>query len=259
MSDVLASIIEGVRADEAARQLSKRELQDRLSAAPSPIDALAKLRAREFSVVAEVKRSSPSKGELAEIAAPEILAAKYQEGGAGAISVLTEQRRFKGSLADLAAVRAQVQLPLLRKDFLVSEYAVYESRAWGADLVLLIVAALDDRQLVDFHQIARGLGMRVLVEVHSQAELERALNISPEIVGVNARNLRTLEVSTEAFRKMIPLIPAGIYRIAESGIRGAADAKFARSCGADGILVGESLVRAAEPITALRELLSVTP
>ena len=124
MSDVLASIISGVREDEAARRLSKGELSERLSAAPTPIDALVNLRSRKFSVIAEVKRSSPSKGELAEIASPETLAAKYQEGGASAISVLTEQRRFKGSLADLAAVRAQIQLPLLRKDFIVSEYAL---------------------------------------------------------------------------------------------------------------------------------------
>lgn len=257
MSDVLASIVSGVREDEAARRLSESDLKARLDAAAKPIDALAKLRARNFSVIAEVKRSSPSKGQLAKIASPEILAAKYQEGGASAISVLTEQRRFNGSLADLEAVRKQIELPLLRKDFLVSEYAVYESRAWGADLVLLIVAALDDHQLLDFHQIARGLGMRVLVEVHDQAELERALAISPEILGVNARNLRTLAVSNQVFQDLIPLIPAEIYRVAESGISGRKDAQFAAECGADAILVGESLVRSAEPVSALGELLSV--
>ena len=256
MSDVLASIIEGVRDDERLRKLPKSELADRIAAAPTPRDALASLRARPFSVIAEVKRSSPSKGELAKIESPADLAEIYAENGASAISVLTEQRRFRGNLADLAAVRDRVSTPLLRKDFMVSEYLIQESRAWGADLILLIVAALDDVQLKDYYQLANELGMRSLVEVHDEVELERAMGIEPELIGVNARNLKTLAVSSAAFARLIPKIPAEIYRVAESGISNADEARLARECGADAILVGEGLVRAANPGQALAALLA---
>jgi indole-3-glycerol phosphate synthase len=258
MNDVLSSIIEGVREDERNRRLSRAELTERLTAAPAPCDALNSLRSRSFSVIAEVKRSSPSKGDLARIASPESLAQRYADNGAAVVSVLTEQRRFKGSLADFQAVRERVSIPILRKDFMVSEYLIEESRAYGADLILLIVAALDDSQLRDFYQLATSLGMRSLIEIHDEAELERAMRIEPEIIGVNSRNLKTLEVGAATFQRLIPKIPGEIYRVAESGISGPSDAKFARSFGADAILVGESLVRASDPGKALEQLLSVT-
>lgn len=256
MSDVLTSIIEGVREDEKHRKLSRLELNERLSKARPPLDALASLRSQPFSVIAEVKRSSPSKGELATIESPEKLATLYAEHGAAAISVLTEERRFKGKLLDLKAVRENVDLPILRKDFMVSEYLIEESRAWGADLILLIVAALDDVQLRDFFQLANELGMASLVEIHDEAELERAMSIEPEMIGVNSRNLKTLEVNKAVFDKLIPEIPSSIYRVAESGISTSADARGARTSGADAILVGESLVRSENPGKALTELLA---
>ena len=254
---VLDSIIEGVLEDQKLRQLSQRELESRVADVSTVRDALAALRNRSFSIIAEVKRSSPSKGALADIPEPEVLASNYQEAGASVVSVLTEKRRFGGTLEDLSRVREQVTTPVLRKDFIVNEYLVRESRAYGADLLLLIVAALDDHQLSDYHSLGRELGMRVLVEVHDEAELERALNINPEIIGVNSRNLKTLEIDLANFQRLIPQIPVSIYRIAESGIATRLDVQIARDSGADAILVGESLVRAGSPESTIREFLSV--
>jgi indole-3-glycerol phosphate synthase len=206
-------------------------------------------------VIAEVKRSSPSKGALATIADPASLAEQYERAGASIISVLTEVRRFGGSLADLDAVRSRVNIPILRKDFMVDEYQFFEARAHGADVVLLIVAALSKSQLNDFHQLAEGLGMRALVEVHTHGELERALEISPRIVGVNSRNLKTLDVDASAFAQLLPLIPTDVVRVAESGISKRSEVEFAQNNGATAILVGEALVRSADPILAMRELL----
>ena len=162
------------------------------------------LRGPGSSVIAEVKRRSPSKGDLAEIADPAVLARQYAAGGAAAISVLTEERRFGGSLDDLRAVRAAVDVPLLRKDFVVEPYQVLEARAAGADLVLLIVAALDDDLLRRLHDQARELGMTVLVEVHDEAETARAVDLGAELVGVNARNLKTLDVDPDTFGRLAP-------------------------------------------------------
>jgi len=186
---VLASIIEGVREDLAARRLPMGQLQEALETAPAVRDCLPFLVSSEVSVIAEVKRSSPSKGALASIGDPAGLAATYEEAGAQAVSVLTEQRRFGGSLADLDAVRKAIDLPILRKDFMIDEYQFYEARAHGADVVLLIVAALSKNQLEDYFHLSTELGMRSLIEVHTNDELERALDISPEIIGVNSRNL----------------------------------------------------------------------
>lgn len=252
---VLDSIIEGVRLDEEARRLSKSELADRISSAPSPRSALKKLATKDLSIIAEIKRSSPSKGELSEIAKPGLLAATYEKNGASVISVLTERHRFKGSLQDFSEVRAIVDLPMLRKDFMVSEYLIQESRAYGADLVLLIVAALDDHQLRDFHKLSEELGMDVLVEIHDEAELERALAIAPKIIGVNSRNLKTLEVDTSSFTRLIPLIPKSVVKVAESGMSEVADILAARSTGADAVLVGEALVRSQDPGRTLRNFL----
>jgi len=252
---VLASIIEGVREDLAARRLPMGQLQEALETAPAVRDCLPFLVSSEMSVIAEVKRSSPSKGALASIGDPAGLAATYEEAGAQVVSVLTEQRRFGGSLADLDAVRKAIDLQILRKDFMVDEYQFYEARAHGADVVLLIVAALSKNQLEDYFHLSTELGMRSLIEVHTNDELERALDISPEIIGVNSRNLKTLEVDARAFAELIPQIPSSIARVAESGISTREEVVFAQECGATAILVGEALVRSESPSVAINQLL----
>lgn len=252
---VLDSIIEGVREDLAARRGSMGALHERIDAQAPALDAHSFLSRNEMNVIAEVKRSSPSKGNLAPITDPAALAEKYQEAGAAAVSVLTEQRRFGGSLADLDEVRSRIEIPVLRKDFMVDEYQFLEARAHGADIVLLIVAALSKSQLKDFYDLATELGMASLIEVHTQSELESAMDISPRIVGVNSRNLKTLEVSASVFEELIPAIPSSVIRVAESGISTHADVAQAQKAGATAILVGESLVKSGDPISAMRELL----
>ena len=252
---VLNSIIEGVREDLAARRLPMGQLQEALEIAPAVRDCLPLLMSSEMSVIAEVKRSSPSKGALATITDPAGLAAHYEEAGAQVVSVLTEQRRFGGTLTDLDAVRKAIDLPILRKDFMVDEYQFYEARAHGADVVLLIVAALSKNQLEDYFHLSTELGMRSLIEVHTNDELERALEISPEIIGVNSRNLKTLEVDARAFAELIPQIPSTIARVAESGISTREEVVFAQECGATAILVGEALVRSGSPSVAINQLL----
>lgn len=252
---VLDSIIEGVREDLAARRLPMGQLHEALEVAPAVRDCLPLLLTEQISLIAEVKRSSPSKGSLASITDPAGLAALYEEAGAHVVSVLTEQRRFGGSLADLDAVRKAVEVPILRKDFMIDDYQFYEARAHGADVVLLIVAALSKNQLDDYFHLAKELGMRSLIEVHTHDELERALEISPDIIGVNSRNLKTLDVDAQAFAELIPLIPSTIARVAESGISNREEVAFAQSCGATAILVGEALVRADSPSVAIDQLL----
>ncbi len=254
---VLDDIVAGVREDlaERRRRVSETDLLA-LAAERAPArDPRAGFAAPGLSVIAEVKRRSPSKGHLAAIPDPAVLAQEYAAGGADAISVLTEQRRFSGSLDDLRTVRAAVDTPLLRKDFLVTGYQVLEARAAGADLVLLIVAALDDAQLRDLGQQAAELGLTVLTEVHDEQEVERALAAGAALVGVNARNLRTLEVDPDTFGKLVGLIPEGVVKVAESGISGVEDARRYAEQGADVVLVGESLVRDGDPraaVTAIR-------
>jgi indole-3-glycerol phosphate synthase len=252
---VLDSIIEGVREDLAARRGSMGALHERIDAQAPALDAHSFLSRDEMNVIAEVKRSSPSKGNLAPISDPAALAEQYQEAGAAVVSVLTEQRRFGGSLADLDAVRSRIEIPVLRKDFMVDEYQFLEARAHGADIVLLIVAALSKSQLKDFYDLATELGMASLIEVHTQSELESAMDISPRIVGVNSRNLKTLEVSASVFEELIPAIPSSVIRVAESGISTRGDVAQAQKAGATAILVGESLVKSGDPISAMRELL----
>ena len=252
---VLDAIIAGVREDLASRRLPLGELREKLESAPPVIDAHPGLRGDLISVIAEVKRSSPSKGALATIADPAKLAEQYQQAGASVISVLTEQRRFAGSLADLESVRSAVNIPILRKDFMVDEYQFFEARAYGADVVLLIVAALAKSQLRDFYDLATELGMAALIEVHTADELERAMEITPRIVGVNSRNLKTLEVDPAAFAQLIPQIPSDVIRVAESGISRRMDVEFAEKYGANAILVGEALVTSANPTLAMRTLL----
>ena len=252
---VLDSIIEGVREDLAARRIPMGQLHEALELAPPVRECLPLLLSEQISLIAEVKRSSPSKGSLASITDPAGLAAQYEEAGAHVVSVLTEQRRFGGSLADLDAVRKAVDLPILRKDFMIDDYQFYEARAHGADVVLLIVAALSKNQLDDYFHLAKELGMRSLIEVHTHDELERALEISPDIIGVNSRNLKTLDVDAQAFAELIPQIPSTIARVAESGISTRQEVEFAQQCGATAILVGEALVRSGSPSVAIDQLL----
>lgn len=252
MATVLDDIIVGVRQDmdERKAQISLEEMKEKATQAPAALDALAALRGASedtLEVISEVKRSSPSKGALSDIPDPADLAAAYEAGGAAAISVLTEQRRFKGSLADLKAVRERVSIPVLRKDFTVDEYQIYEARAYGADLVLLIVAALDDETLQRFLDLTHELGMNALVETHTLEEIERAKAVGARIVGVNVRNLKTLEVDNSNFEKLAQLLPEDAVTIAESGVLSAQDVADYASHGAQAILVGEALVKSGEP------------
>jgi indole-3-glycerol phosphate synthase len=257
---VLDDIVAGVREDLSRRQaeVSEAELRARLLDVPPARDPLPAFRAPGCSVIAEVKRRSPSKGELAGIPDPGALAAAYERGGAAAVSVLTEERRFGGSLADLVAVRDAVRIPVLRKDFVVDPYQLLEARAAGADLVLLIVAALPGDLLLRLHDLAHELGLTALVEVHDEPETERAAELGAALVGVNARNLRTLDVDPATFAKLAPLLPGDVLMVAESGISGADDVRRRVTEGADAVLVGEALVRDGDPEAAVRELTGVT-
>jgi indole-3-glycerol phosphate synthase len=258
MPTVLDDIVAGVREDLAAAQavVSRSGIEERAAAAAPALDADAALRRPGLALIAEVKRSSPSKGALAAIADPAALAAEYQAGGATAVSVLTERRRFNGSLDDLDAVRKAVQIPVLRKDFMVEDYQLFEARAHGADLVLLIVAALPQDDLVRMHGLAHDLGMTALVEVHDEDETRRALDAGATVIGVNARNLKTLAVDPDTFGRLAPLIPDGCVRVAESGVAGPADAARFAAEGADAVLVGEALVRGSDPRRAAYELIA---
>ena len=255
---VLDEIIAGVREDLAERQsrVSLDELKELAVRAPQAKDGVAALRGDGVRVICEVKRSSPSKGALAAIADPAALAADYTAGGAAVISVLTEQRRFGGSLADLKAVRAAVDTPILRKDFIVTAYQLWEARAYGADLALLIVAALDQPALVSLIERAESIGLTPLVEVHDEEEVARAVDAGARIIGVNARNLKDLKVDRDTFANVAPSIPAHIVKVAESGVRGPHDLIAYANDGADAVLVGESLVTGRDPRAAVADLVA---
>ena len=255
---VLDEIVEGVRKDLAEREavVSLRQLKDRVARVDPALDPLPRFRAPDVAVIAEVKRASPSKGALASIPDPAALAGEYAAGGAAAISVLTEQRRFGGSLADLVSVRLAVDIPVLRKDFIVTAYQLFEARAAGADLALLIVAALSDCELVCLIERATSIGLTPLVEVHTADEVTRAVDAGATVIGVNARNLQTLEVDPGAFARLAPLIPDGIVRIAESGVRGPHDVIELAQAGADVVLVGEALVTGRDPRAGVADLVA---
>jgi indole-3-glycerol phosphate synthase len=255
-SSVLDQIIEGVLADVKAREKPISELVAKLDEAPKLRDATAALSKPGTRLIAEVKRSSPSKGVLAEITDPAELAIQYQTGGADVISVLTEQRRFNGSIPDLISVRNKVSIPVLRKDFIVTEFQIYESRLIGADLILLIVAGLSKSQLTDYYQLATELGMSVLVEVHDEIEAAAAVELKAKIIGVNSRNLKTLEVSSKNFDRIFPHLPSNVIKMAESGISTRAQVEAVENLGANAILVGETLVKAADPASKIKELLN---
>ena len=254
---VLDDIIAGVREDLGARRaITSLEAIKQAAAAAAPArDAFAALgghtdqaaRDTTLRVISEVKRKSPSKGALADIPEPAVLAAEYEAGGASVISVLTEARRFGGSLQDLDAVRAAVQIPVLRKDFTVDEYQIYEARAHGADLVLLIVAALNDELLASFLELTHQLGMNALVETHTEEEIARAIKAGAKIIGVNVRNLKTLDVDPATFGKLAPLLPSDAVIVAESGVESTEQVAQYGAARADAILVGEALVKHADP------------
>ncbi len=255
---VLDEILAGVHADLAERQsrVSLDELKALAARRPDCRNAVNVLRGDGVAVIAEVKRSSPSKGTLAAIADPAGLAADYETGGAAVISVLTEQRRFGGSSDDLVAVRRAVDVPVLCKDFIVSSYQLWEARVHGADLALLIVAALEQNALVSLVERARSLGLTPMVEVHSVDEVHRAVDSGADVIGVNARDLRTFEMDRNLFATVVPHIPDGVIRIAESGVRGPHDViEYARA-GADAVLVGESLVTGRDPRAAVADLVA---
>ena len=257
---VLDDIIVGVREDLKEREdrLPLSSLKEIEATVPEAKDALGALRGRDGAVkiISEVKRSSPSKGALAAIPDPAALASTYEAGGASVISVLTEQRRFNGSLADLDAVRAAVDIPILRKDFIVTPYQIHEARAHGADLVLLIVAALEQNVLVSLLERTRSLGMEALVETHSRLEALRAMEAGASIIGVNARNLKTLEVDRSTVEQVIDVIPQDVVAVAESGVANAHDVFEYAKWGADAVLVGEALVTSGDPRASIQDMVS---
>jgi indole-3-glycerol phosphate synthase len=255
-SNILTSIIEGVIEDVEKRQVPISQIKEQLENAPKLRKAYEALNKDGMRLIAEIKRSSPSKGDLSAIENPVSLANDYQSGGADLISVLTESRRFKGNISDLIAVRSAVDLPVLRKDFIVTEFQVYESRLLGADLMLLIVAGLLKSQLVDFYQLATELGMDVLVEVHDLAEAEIAVDIGSKIIGVNCRNLKTLEVNDKNFDLILPQLPASVLKVAESGISTRDQVLSVQELGAKAVLIGETLVRTGNPVHTIKELLN---
>ena len=253
----LARITAARRAD-AERRAGEGALDEARTAArdaPAPRDFHAVLAAPGTSLIAEVKRASPSAGAIAPETDPVAQARAYEAGGASAISVLTEPEHFQGSLDDLGAVRASVSLPVLRKDFVCHPLMVWEARAAGADAVLLIVAALDDAELASLHTLVLDAGMTPLVEVHDADEVPRALAVGARIVGINVRNLQTLEVDPAVTARVRPAIPAGILVVAESGIADRADVERVEEAGCDAILVGEALMRTGDPARTIRMLL----
>ena len=255
LDELVAGAVADASERRAARSLARVEAD--AVARPPALDVMAALApASRVKVIAEVKRASPSRGALAPITDPAALAVSYQTGGASAISVLTEGRRFGGSIDDLEQVRAAVDIPVLRKDFIAEPYQVFEARAAGADLVLLIVAALDQPTLSSLHELIHSLGMTALVETHSAEEVDRALDLGASVVGVNARNLNTFELDRDLFGTLADRIPSGVIRIAESAVLEPADVTHYREAGADVVLIGEALVRGDDPIATLTEFLA---
>lgn len=242
-------------ADERARELPLGALKAQAAGLPAPRGFEAALRGPGVKLVAEVKRCSPARGPIRPDLDPAALARAYQQGGAACVSVLTDPAHFAGSPEDLMAVRAAVDLPVLRKDFVTTPYQVWEARAWGADAVLLIVAALEAAELAALLAEARAAGLDALVEVHDIEEARVASGAGATLVGVNARDLRTLEVDLGRFAAVREALPRGACLVAESGIRDRADVEAMAAAGADAVLVGETLVRAPDPAAAAAALL----
>ncbi|MCC6855104.1 MAG: indole-3-glycerol phosphate synthase TrpC [Microbacteriaceae bacterium] len=257
---MLADLVAGALQDASERRAVRpiKEVEAAAIARPAPLDVVSALSPRDtVHIIAEIKRASPSRGQLAEIPDPASLAVSYSTGGASAISVLTEGRKFGGSLADLEAVRDVVDVPLLRKDFIAEPYQVLEARASGADMVLLIVAALDDATLSSLFRLINDLGMTPLIETHSAEEVDRALDLGADLVGVNARDLSTFELDQDLFGRLADIIPSGVIRVAESAVKTPADVAHYRRAGADVVLIGEALVT-GDPVATLHEFLAAS-
>ncbi|HUH53988.1 MAG TPA: indole-3-glycerol phosphate synthase TrpC [Microbacteriaceae bacterium] len=257
---MLESLLAGSLEDSLNREkeLPFDQLMQEIENVPPALDAVSWLKPEGYTkVIAEVKRASPSRGDLAEIASPAKLAKEYELGGASIISVLTEERKFKGSLADLISVRKNVSVPILRKDFTANKYQIAEARLAGADLVLLIVAALDVETLKELYAFTVSLGMTALVEAHSAEEVQIAADLGAKLIGVNARNLKTFELDRELFGRVAGLIPQGSIKIAESAVLNVDDVKKYREAGADAVLVGEALATADDPRQAVKKFISV--
>ena len=254
---VLDELVAGALEDQQTRELtvSLEDVKKAALAAPAPIDATRWLkRADGIPVIAEIKRASPSKGHLSDIPDPAALAREYEKGGASAISVLTEGRKFLGSLDDFDKVRAAVHIPVLRKDFIVTDYQIFEARAHGADLVLLIVAALDDAQLKHLLDLAHEFGMTVLVETHTREEIERARKAGAKVIGINARNLKNLKVDVNKYNELAADLPDDVIKVAESGVFGAVEVEDYARAGADAVLVGEGVATADNHELAVKRL-----
>ena len=255
MPTYLDRIVASHRAAAAADTRPLGDLVERTQGLPPCRGFAAALAAGDqLAVIAEIKRRSPSKGDLAPDLVPEVLAKAYVDGGAACLSVLTDEEHFGGSVADLVEARAVSGVPVLRKDFTVSDHDVADARLMGADAVLLIVAALSDEELARFHGLATELGLDVLVEVHDERELDRALVVGAQLVGVNQRNLETFEIDRDLPARLAPLFPEGVVAVAESGVRGPEDASALAALGFSALLVGERLVTAPDPAAALADL-----
>jgi indole-3-glycerol phosphate synthase len=259
-SDLLLKLVAEARAEVERRRAVMPEARlERLAAAlPAPRDFAGALRGERLAVIAEAKARTPLMGELAEDYSPARLASIYTAGGAAALSILCQETSFGGRPEHLAEARGVTDLPIMRKDFVVTEHQVLEARAYGADAVLLIVAALEPARLRELLELARGLGMEALIEVHTEAEVVTALEAEARLVGVNHRDLTTFQVDVRLTERLRPLVPPEVALVAESGIHTGADARRMRQAGADAILVGEALMRAPDPVARLRELSGIS-
>ncbi len=254
LDEILAGVAEDLQVRMAATPIE--ELKARAHKQAPALDPMPAFRADGISVIAEVKRCSPSKGTLANIKDPAALAHDYAAGGASAISVLTERRRFGGDLDDLRAVRAQVSVPVLRKDFITTSYELWEARAAGADMALLMVVSLDQNALESLIERASSIGLTPLVEIHDEEELERAVAAGAELIGINARDLKTLQVDRTTFQRLSPLVPSHVVKVAESGVRGPHDVIDYAKHGAHVVLVGETLVTGNNPRSTVADLVA---
>ncbi|AKK03463.1 indole-3-glycerol phosphate synthase TrpC [Corynebacterium epidermidicanis] len=259
MATVFDQIVQGVIEDVAAREarLPFKEIKAMSRAAEPPRDAVAALLQNGCGVIAEIKRATPLKGQIAEIAAPADLALQFEAGGARIIGCQTERRRFQGSLDDLRAVKSAVSVPVMSKDFIVDPYQIHEARFYGADMVPLVVSALDQARLSSLLDRVESLGMTALVEVHTPEEASRAIEAGATVVGVNARDFRSMTVDVGVFGEIAPGLPRETIRVAMSGVRTPTDLMRYASSGADAVVVGETLVTASEPAQLVRTLVAV--
>lgn len=256
---MLDDLYAGALADARSRfeTVNNTQLEELISNQPPALDAKAHLAAtNHIQVIAEIKRASPSKGDLAQIPDPAELAEAYESNGAAAISVLTEERKFKGSLGDLISVRAAVQVPILRKDFIAIEQQVLEARAYGADMVLLIVAGLEQNKLQSLFRFVSSLGMTPFVETHNAEEIHRAVDVGAELIGINARDLSTFDTDRELFASLVELLPRNSIAVAESAVRNLTDVENYAKAGADCVLIGEALVT-GDPAELLQQIQQV--